>query len=225
MKYTIKRVDGGEICAVKIDCADGASEGIKLGLAVKVALKNGAFLSSANLVGADLPFADLSFADLSSADLSFADLYRANLSVAELSGADLSSALLSRADLSRADLSFANLSGAKLRGADLYRANLSRANLSDANQYGADLSGAKLSVADLSRAKIGDHVIEKLVARATRSDGYEFLGFKTDKGTLIRAGCRTMTVDEYRDHVAKEYPDTDKARETLEILKSIEVAA
>jgi len=27
-----------------------------------------------------------------------------------------------------------------------------------------------------------------------------------------------MTLDEYRQHVAREYPDTDKARETLDLL-------
>jgi hypothetical protein len=196
MKYTIKWVDGGKICTVEIDCADGVSESIKLGLAVKVALKSGADLSSA----------DLSDANLSGADLSCANLYGANLS---------------GADLSDADLSFADLSGAKLYGADLSDADLSFADLSGAKLYGADLSSALLSRADLSRAKIGEYTIEKLVARATRSDGYEFFGFMTDNGTIIRAGCRTMTPKEYRAHIAKEYPDTEKARETLDILDFI----
>jgi hypothetical protein len=216
MKHTIRRVDGGEICTVEIDCADGASEGIKLGLAVRAALKNGTNLSSADLSGARLYDAILSRADLSCAKLYGAKLYGAYLSDANLSGADLScanlyGANLSGADLSDADLSFADLSGAKLYGADL----------SDANLFGAKLSGAKLSVADLSRAKIGEYTIEKLVARATRSDGYEFFGFMTDNGTIIRAGCRTMTPKEYRAHIAKEYPDTEKARETLDILDFI----
>jgi hypothetical protein len=206
MKYTIKWVDGGKICTVEIDCADGVSESIKLGLAVKVALKSGADLSSADLSDANLSGADLSCANLYGANLSGADLSDADLSFADLSGAKLYGA-----DLSDADLSFADLSGAKLYGADLSGAKL----------YGADLSSALLSRADLSRAKIGEYTIEKLVARATRSDGYEFFGFMTDNGTIIRAGCRTMTPKEYRAHIAKEYPDTEKARETLDILDFI----
>jgi uncharacterized protein YjbI with pentapeptide repeats len=207
MKYTIKRIGGSKICTVEIDCANGASESIKLGLAVRAALKNGANLSRAVLSGADLSGAILSCANLSGAKLSGANLY----------GADLYGADLSCANLSSAKLSGANLSDANLSGADLSDAYLSRADLSD-----SILSGAYLSRADLSDAKIGEYTIEKLVARATRSDGHEFFGFKTDKGALIRAGCRTMTVDEYRSHVTKKYPDTDKARETTEILKFIE---
>ena len=34
----------------------------------------------------------------------------------------------------------------------------------------------------------------------------------------IVAGCRFMPIDAYAAHVAKEYPDTPKARETLRIL-------
>lgn len=43
-----------------------------------------------------------------------------------------------------------------------------------------------------------------------------------DKGDIIKAGCRFMSVDEYRAHVAKEYPGTTKAAETLAILDFIE---
>ena len=76
----------------------------KLGLAVKWAKKNGAYLR-----GADLSGAYLSGADLSGAYLSDANLRDANLSDANLSGANLSGAYLRDANLRGADLSGANL--------------------------------------------------------------------------------------------------------------------
>jgi hypothetical protein len=145
-----------------IECEADASDGVKLGFAVRAAIKARSYLS-----GADLGWA--------------------NFSGANLSGAYLSGAYLSGANLSRADLS---------------EANLSRANLS-----GAYLDGAK---------------VVKLVARATRSDGYEFFGWSLDDGRLlIRAGCQTRTLENYREHV-KTYYDEVKTRETTDILDFIE---
>jgi hypothetical protein len=60
---------------------------VKLGLAIKWAVKSGANLSGAYLSGAYLSGANLSGANLSGADLSGADLSGANLSGAYLSGA------------------------------------------------------------------------------------------------------------------------------------------
>jgi hypothetical protein len=171
MKFEIKNRFTGDIqFGAEIDCADDAPLSVKLGLAVRVAVKSGADLSGAYLIGADL------------------------------SGADLSGADLSRADLSGADLSRANLSGADLSGADLSRANLSGADLS-----GADLSGEK---------------VKRLLASVQRiSDGYTFLMFEMEEDPpKIVAGCRLLTVADYAAHVANEYPDTDRARETLRIL-------
>ena len=88
-----------------ITCAPDATIGVRIGLAVKWARQNGAYLRSAYLRSADL----------SSADLSDADLYGANLSGANLYGANLSDANLSGANLRGANLSGANLSGANLR--------------------------------------------------------------------------------------------------------------
>ena len=82
---------------------------VKLGLAIKWARNNGAYLSDAVLRGAVLRGADLSGADLSGADLSDA----------VLRGAVLRGAVLRGADLRGADLSDAVLRGAVLRGADL----------------------------------------------------------------------------------------------------------
>ena len=155
MKHTpikhdvLNRFTGEVQFTAEIDCAADALPSVKLGLAVKWAIKSGAVLSSADLSGAVLYGADLSGADLSGANL-----YRA-----DLSGAVLSSAVLSSADLSGAVLSGAVLSGAVLSGANLYGANLYGADLSGADLYGADLSGAVLSGADLSGAKNMERVI------------------------------------------------------------------
>jgi len=44
-------------------------------------------------------------------------------------------------------------------------------------------------------------------------------------GYKIKAGCRWFSDAEYRDHVAADYPDTEKAEETLAILDFIEARA
>jgi len=111
--YTIRRMSWSSLppITVEIECAATTPEGVKLGLAVRVAAGRKEDLSGANLSGADLY------------------------------GADLTRANLSGAYLSRAYLSGANLSGANLSGADLYGAYLSGANLSGANLYGAKIHG------------------------------------------------------------------------------------
>jgi hypothetical protein len=118
IKFNVtNRFSGAVQFTAEIDCGDDAAPSIKLGLAVKWAVKSRANLSRADLSGANLSGADLSGANLSRANLSRADLSGANLSGADLSGAYLSGANLSGANLSRADLSGANLSGANLSGA------------------------------------------------------------------------------------------------------------
>jgi uncharacterized protein YjbI with pentapeptide repeats len=149
-----------------------------------------------------------------------ANLNRANLTGADLSWANLTGAKLNRAYLADAYLIGANLTGAVLTGADLSGADLRDANLSDAYLHGAYLHGADLHGANLHGAKI-----VRVIARIDRLDGYEFIAFETDNGLIIRAGCRTMSPSEYRDHVAREYPNTDKAEETLAILDYIESRA
>ncbi len=73
------------------------SHNIKLGAAIKLALKVGA-----NLVGAYLARADLARADLADANLAGANLARADLARADLAGADLAGAYLARANLAGA---------------------------------------------------------------------------------------------------------------------------
>ena len=142
------------------------------------------------------------------ANLAGADLAGAYLAGANLAGANLAGANLDGANLARANLARAHLAGAYLAGANLARANLGGANLDGANLAGAKLDGAK--------------VIRK-VAQIRRDDGYEFIAFALDDGRLfVRAGCRSMTTADFRAHVAKEYPDTPKAIETLAILDFID---
>jgi hypothetical protein len=81
----------------QIDCAPDAPESLKLGLAVRWAVKERA--------------------DLSGADLSEADLSEADLSEAALRGVDLSGV----------DLSGVDLSGANMRGANMREANMREA--------------------------------------------------------------------------------------------------
>ena len=103
MKFEILNRFRGEVqITADIDCAESALPSIKLGLAVKWAIKE-----NADLRYADLRYADLSYADLRSADLSYADLRYADLRSADLRSADLRSADLRSADLRSADLSSA----------------------------------------------------------------------------------------------------------------------
>ena len=136
---------------------------------------------------------------------------------ANLCDADLSGANLRGADLRGANLNDADLSGADLRGADLRGADLRGANLRD-----ADLSGAHLSGATIEK-----HTLNKHLCAVSRSDGYIFNAFtlKDSDDVLIRAGCRTLTLSEYRDHVKENYFDTAKGRETSLILDFIEARA
>ena len=103
--------------------------------------------------------------------------------------------------------------GADLRGATLIGANLAGANLRGATLAGADLRGIK---------------IKSIICLVTRIiESYEFIAFQTeDDKCVIVAGCRgPWTVEEYRAHIAEDYPNTPKAEETLAILAFIEERA
>jgi hypothetical protein len=88
----LNRFSGAVQFTAEIDCPEDAPTGVKIGLAVRWALKSRANLSGANLKGANLSDANLSGANLSEANLSDAYLSGANLSDANLSGAYLSGA-------------------------------------------------------------------------------------------------------------------------------------
>ena len=154
------------------------------------------------------------------AAVKWAHATKAHLRGADLRGADLGGADLGGADLRGADLGGAYLGGAYLGGADLRGADLGGADLRGAYLGGAYLGGAYLGGADLG---VGGKKLSALVARATRNDGYEFFLWRfEDASHVIIAGCRTFTVEEFRAHVAEQYPDTAKATETLAILTFLE---
>ena len=92
---------------------ESKSGSVRLGAAIKLAAKAGAYLARANLARADLARAYLA---------------RAYLADANLAGADLVGAYLARAYLAGAYLADANLAGANLADANLADANLARAN-------------------------------------------------------------------------------------------------
>ncbi len=149
---------------------------------------------------------------------------------ANLGGANLGGANLRGAYLGGANLRGAYLGGANLRGADLGGANLRGAYLGDAYLGGANLGGANLGDANLGGANLGDAYlggdvkIISIIASAVRfEDQYQFFLWRTECGHVITAGCRQMTIAEYRSHVAEDYADTPKAEETLRILDYFEV--
>jgi hypothetical protein len=90
IEFPVKSRFSGEVqFTAEIEAKDDAPCSLKLGLAVKWGLANGANLSGANLDGANLYRANLYRANLSGANLNGASLYRANLNGADLYGADL----------------------------------------------------------------------------------------------------------------------------------------
>ena len=110
--------------------------------------------------------------------------------------------------------------GKRLVWADLtatQRANLRGANLEGANLLGANLRGANLRGANFSRGLA-------IAQGPIRSDGYFFSLRVCCLGEhVVVAGCRSFTIEQYRQHVAENYPDTPKAAETLAILNFLEV--
>jgi len=130
MKFDINNRYTNEVqFTAEIKCSEDAPRSIKIGIAVKLAVKTGANLINANLNGANLYGANL---------------YGANLYNASLINANLNGASLINANLNGASLINASLSGANLNGASLINANLYGANLYGANLYGANISGANL---------------------------------------------------------------------------------
>jgi hypothetical protein len=102
------RVTGNVQFAAEIDCSENYARPLKMGLAVKWALDNGANLAWANLAGA-------------------------NLGGANLGGANFRGAILNGANLEGVNLEGANLNGSCLNGAHLEGTNLEGVN--GVNEY------------------------------------------------------------------------------------------
>ena len=115
------RYTGAVLFSARVDVS--LSDGLKIGAAVKLAIK-----ADANLAGANLADANLAGANLARAYLTGAYLTGANLAGANLAGANLAGANLARAYLADANLAGANLARAYLTDANLAGANLARAN-------------------------------------------------------------------------------------------------
>jgi hypothetical protein len=145
---------------------------------------------------------------------------------ADLRGADLTGADLRGADLRGAVLRGADLRDADLRDADLRDVVLTGAVLTGAVLRGADLRDAVLTGAVLTGAVLRGEKIECIFAIAGRLDGYTFYGVQLRTGAVkIAAGCRWFTPEQFRAHVEREHPGTDKARETLDLIEFIEKRA
>ena len=182
---------------------DNTEEGLRLRVALEVAVKARADLAGAYLASADLTRANLAGADLDGATLTRANLARANLAGADLTGADLAGATLARAYLTGADLAGATLTGAYLAGANLAGANLARANLAGAdldgtnlagtNLDGANLASANLDGAAIARANLGNDQIATIPPVFVLGTRYEVM--ITDRH--IRIGCEVHTTVEW----------------------------
>ena len=95
----LNRFSGEVMFTAEIECAADELPSIKLGLAVRAAIK-----ARANLAGAYLARANLAGANLADANLAGANLARANLAGANLAGANLADANLADANLAGANL-------------------------------------------------------------------------------------------------------------------------
>jgi hypothetical protein len=211
-KYAIKnRWTGAVIFEAEIGAEySGQSDSVKLGIAVKIAVKARANLVGANLVGANLAGASLARANLADAFLAGANLAGVNLAGASLAGAKLAGANLAGASLARANLADAFLAGANLAGV-----NLAGASLAGAKLAGANLAGANLVGANLAGAKLAGRIIDGGI----RADGYRFLLTRTEPGEWrVKAGCRNFTLAEAREHWGASYGRTELGAEALAII-------
>ncbi|QIX20810.1 pentapeptide repeat-containing protein [Agrobacterium pusense] len=225
MKFDILNRFSGEVqFSAEIDCKADDLPSVKLGMAVKVAVKESADLRSANLYGANLYGANLYGANLYGANLYGANLYGADLRSANLYGANLYGANLYGADLRSANLRSANLYGADLRSANLYGADLRSANLKDAKDADLVIAQTRILPAGslIGWKKCRDNVIVKLripeearrshafgrKCRAEFADVIEIIGAEEaisshDGVTVYRAGER-VTPDSFDDNWQEE---------------------
>ena len=151
------------------------------------------------------------------------------LQIVQDNKANLRSANLRSANLRSADLRSADLYGADLRSAELYGANLSGANLRSANLYGAGLSGANLSGANLSGANLygaeyGDNeTLVKYLSIGPIGSRNDYLQvFVTDKQKIIKTGCFSGSVEEFRQAVNKRHDNNDHSRHYMLAINLIE---
>jgi hypothetical protein len=118
MKFVVRNRFSGDVqFTAEIECSGDTTLSVRLGLAVKWAIRAGANLAHAYLAGANLAGANLADANLADAYLAHANLAGANLAGANLAGANLADAYLAGANLAGANLAGDYLAGANLAGA------------------------------------------------------------------------------------------------------------
>ena len=109
-------------------------------------------------------------------------------------------------------------------GAYLSGAYLSGAYLSGAYLGGADLSGAYLGGADLSGNKlVGNRPVLQIGPVGSRAN--YLVAYLTDAGVVIRAGCFSGTLAEFRDACARTHGDGIHGREYAAAVQMIEAHA
>jgi hypothetical protein len=203
-KYAIKnRWTGAVIFEAEIGAEySGQSDSVKLGIAVKIAVKARANLAGANLAGANLVVPTLR--------MPFLRVPRGCQPCGCLPCGCQPRGCQPRGCQPRgcqpcgclADLAGANLAGANLAGANLAGAKLAGANLAGA---GANLAGAKLA--------------GRIIDGGIRADGYRFLLTRTEPGEWrVKAGCRNFTLAEAREHWGASYGRTELGAEALAII-------
>jgi hypothetical protein len=98
MKFVVRNRFSGDVqFTAEIECSGDTTLSVRLGLAVKWAIRAGANLAHAYLAGANLAGANLADANLADAYLAHANLAGANLAGANLAGANLADANLAGA--------------------------------------------------------------------------------------------------------------------------------
>ena len=102
-------------------------------------------------------------------------------------------------------------------------ANLSRANLSGANLSGADLSGANLSRADLSRANLSGANLYGYISIGPIGSRYSYLWTRWEEsGFMVRTGCFTGTLDEFKKAVKEKHKSGVHRDEYMVAIKLME---
>ena len=187
MEYTLRRMNGNEICTVEIDCAESAPERERIGAALRSAYQDGR------------------------RDFCEANMLEANMVGADMTGANMCGAYMRYTNMSGADMRDADISGAYMRGANVFGASMCGANMRR-----ADMCSANMRVADMGGAKVWGSLWEntilnravtppQMIVGPQRSDGHQcicIVGQKDGEMLVdIQAGCnRWSSFEEAQEH-------------------------
>ena len=136
---------------------------------------------------------------------------------------DLRNASLDGASLDGASLRYASLDGASLRNASLDGASLRYASLDGASLDGASLYGASLDGASLEGAKLwSKRPIIQLGPCGSRNAYTNVFFFADGSEPLIKTGCFSGKLEEFRAAIHKTHGGTFLEREYLALADHIE---